>query len=855
MLFHHRSVGARPGLSAFALAAIVAAALIPLAARTSAAAPQAAEVPLVRDLFDEIDQFFDRNPDLKSTPGSGWKPYNRIKWFHERRLDEGRLPAPDARWRAWERKRQLEAEAPPLRSSWFSLGPVNFGGRMLSVDFDANDPSTVYAGAAGGGVFKSTDAGLSWTAIADGIPSLAVGGLAVSRTNPDVVVIGTGEATFNIDRINGVGILRSTDAGATWLTTSLTYPASLGHGFHVITAGPGGTFLAGAVDGLYRSVDGGANWTQVEGTASASFANGWYDVQWDPQDGLRVYAIKGNDSGGNGVYVSTDDGINWSFSGTGQPSSGSFGKSKLGVSGNSVYAYVGNPGFGGGVFGLIVSADDGATWTQPAASGIPSGQSWYNLSCTADPNNDQRVICGADALARSNDGGASFTQVVTNVHVDHHALKYEPGSNSRVWALCDGGVYFNDADGAFFSWQDMNNGVVSYQFYDICVNNGPDPYYVMGGTQDNGTDKWSGTTTWADGLGADGMVCNVDPTNGTTVYAEIQSGDHRKSTTSGTAFLTINNGITGGGRWVTPVDESQIDGDVLYTETSSGIFKTTDGGALWSLVAPAPARAVWISVSPADDDVVWAITGNTVRRSTDAGGSWAVVSAFGFTVGSSTKIIAHPSDPLTAFATFSSYSSVAKVARTTDGGGSWQNLSGDLPNMPVNGIAINPQSTNDWYIATDLGVWHSDNGGVNWTPFESGLPNVVVDDVEIQNAKQKLVAGTHGRGAWEIDLGPDPTAAPSVAATGPRNLMLDEAWPNPARDRTLLRFAARSDAAVTLRIYDVAGRLVSHLEELPRGDGVIRTTPWFPDGVPSGVYLAVLQAGDERLTRKITVLK
>jgi hypothetical protein len=846
--------GARPGPSTCALV-VVALRLAAGPVQEAAAAPQASEALPVQDLFDEIDRYFESNPALKTTPGSGWKPYNRMKWFVERRLDGGRLPDPGARWRAWERKREREEQAPSLRSSWFSLGPVNFGGRMLAIDFDATDPSTVYAGAAGGGVFKSTDSGLTWAAVSDGVPSMAVGGLAVSRTDPDIVVIGTGEATFNIDRVNGVGILRSTDAGATWLTTGLSYPASLGHGFHVVTAGPGGTFLAGGVDGLFRSADGGATWTEVEGTAnSASFVNGWYDVRWDPQDASRVYAVKGNDSGGNGVYVSTDDGLTWSFAGTGQPASGVFGKSKLGVSGDHVYAFVGNPGFGGGVFGLLLSTDEGATWSQPAASGIPTGQSWYNLSCTADPNNAPRVLCGAVTLARSNDAGATFNQVGTNVHVDQHALMYEPGSNIRVWALSDGGVYFSGTDGTFSSWQDRNNGVVSYQFYDICVNNGPDPYYVMGGTQDNGTDKWSGTTTWADGLGADGMVCNVDPTNGTTVYAEIQGGDHRKSTTSGTAFFGINNGITGNGRWVTPVDESQIDGDLLYTETSAGIFKTTDGGANWSNVTS--SRAVWISVSPVDDDVVWSVNGGTVRRSTDAGATWPVVSGFGFTVGSSTKILAHPTDPLGAFVTFASYSAVAKLARTTDGGATWQNVSGDLPDMPVSGIAVNPLSPADWFLATDLGVWHSGDGGAGWAPFGSGMPNVVVDDVEIQIDKQKLVAGTHGRGAWEADLGPDPTGAPAAASVAaPRGLMLDEAWPNPARDRTLLRFAARGDAAVTLRIYDVSGRLVRHLEDLPRGDGVIRTTPWFPDGVPSGVYLAVLQSGGERLTRKITVVK
>jgi hypothetical protein len=819
----------------------------------AAAATGAGGPPAQGTLLAELGRHYAANPALATVPGSGWKPYSRFQWFQERRFRrEGAPPAADARWTAWRHKRAIEAEGSPFRSSWFSLGPVNFAGRALAIDFDPADPAVVYVGTASGGVFKSLDSGLSWLPIADGIPSMAVGGLGVSRADPQVVVIATGEGTFNGDRVHGVGILRSTDAGGTWITTSLTFPVSQGHGFHVLTAGPDGSFLAGATDGLHRSLDGGATWSLVAGVAGFG---AWYDVQWDPQDPLRVYAVRGSDASGNGVHLSTDGGATWTLAGTGQPASALFGKTKIGASGDHVYAYVGDPGFGPGITGLFRSTDDGATWTQAAAAGIPTGQSWYNLACAVDPNNAQRVICGAIALARSNDGGATFTQVGNNVHVDQHALKYEPGSNSRLWTACDGGAWLSTTDGSLLSWQERNSGMVSYQFYDICVNNGPEPYYVMGGTQDNGTDKWSGTTTWADGLGADGMVCNIDPTNGTTVFAEWQVGNHHRSTASGAplSFVPINNGITGGARWVAPVDQSRFDGDVLYTETSDGIFKTTDAGDNWFNVSP--AQAIWISVSPVDDDVVWSVELGSFRRSTDAGVTWPSIAVPGFPVGYPTKIVAHPTEVLTALATFSDYGGVAKVARSTDGGASWHDVTGDLPDVPANGIAIDPASTGDWYLATDLGVWHSDDGGAGWTPFGSGLPNVVVEDVEIQAARRKLVVGTYGRGAWEIDLAPDATGVAAIAPEAARNLMLDEAWPNPALDRTLLRYAARSDHAVTLRIFDVTGRLVSELERLSRGDGVIRTTPWYPDGAPSGVYLAVLQAGNERRTRKITVLR
>jgi hypothetical protein len=796
--------------------------------------------------------YFDAHPELKTTQGSGWKPYNRRKWFIEQRLVDGRQPAAGARWEAWLRKKEIESRVPPARNTWFSLGPTNFGGRMLAIDFDPTNANIVYVGGADGGVWKSVDNGVSWTPISDELPTLAVGGIAVSKTNPSIVVIGTGEATQNIDVVTGVGILRSTDAGATWITTNLSYAVNSGHGFHCVEAGPNGTFLAGATDGLYRSSDDGATWNLIPSTVPGG---DWYDIVWKPGDPNRVYTVRGNASGGNSVKVSTDDGVTWTKVGVGQPPSFNFGKSKLGVSGTTIYCYIGFAGTSGGIYGLIKSTDDGANWTDLGMSpGLPSGQTWYNLVCAADPNNADRVICGAVDLARSNDGGSTFASVLGSVHVDHHCIKYEPGSNTIVWVGNDGGMYRNTADGATLSWSSRNTGLVTYQFYDICVSNGP-TYYVMGGTQDNGTDKWSGTTTWANGIGADGMVCNISPSSNNIVYGEIQFGDHRKSVNSGSTFTSINNGIFGTGAWVAPVGLDPQQAGHLMTSTSSGIFRTTDQGANWSNVAP--HTAVWIDYSPVNGNYVWT-SGATPSYTTDHGNTWTMTSTFisqGISVaGGVTKILADPADVNGAFVTFSGYNANAHIVRTTDLGATWFDVTGDFTGQPVNAIAIDPSNPSHWYIGTDVGVWASGNGGVNWIPFETGFPNAVVVDLEIRDADRKLVAGTHGRGAWEVDIPPGATSA-DVAVQASRNLMLDEPQPNPVSERTLLRYAAKSQSTISLRIYDVQGRLVSDLVDSGPADGIIRTTPWFAADVPSGVYFAVLQVGEERKSRKITVLK
>jgi hypothetical protein len=523
----------------------------------------------------------------------------------------------------------------------------------------------------------------------------------------------------------------------------------------------------------------------------------------------------------------------------------------------------------GGFYGFIKSTDNGATWTDLSATstGLPSSsasvQSWYNLSCAADPNNDQRVIMGLVSMYRSGDGGLSFSNVQGIQHADHHVLMYEPGHNTRVWSGTDGGIYLNTSDAASASWVGRNSGLVTYQFYDICTSNDGGGAYVMGGTQDNGTDRWAGTTTWSSEIGADGMVCNIGGTNSDFAYGEIQFGDHRKSTNRGLTFFSFNSGLPGGNsQWVVPVALDYNDEEHLLTYESgsgtSGVYRSTNGSS-WSQVAT--HSATWIDISRLNGQVAYSGTGSTVHTTTDNGNSWTA-NAVGFATGGVTKVLADPVDVNTVYATFSSYSSsVAHVAKSTNQGSTWTDISGNLPAIPVNAIAVDPSNPADVYIGTDLGVWFTRDNGANWYPVgDATLPNAVVLDMEIRDADRKLVVGTHGRGAWELtipaEIENDPTDAPNVAVNPElRNLMLDRAWPNPASDRTLLRYAARSDAPVSLKIYDVNGRIVSDLEDFGRGDGVIRTTPWFTVDVPSGVYFAVLQAGSLQKSQKITVIK
>lgn len=804
------------------------------------------------DWFDEMEAYFEARPEAKTTKGSGWKPYNRVKWHYEQRMVNG-APVPlGGRYEAWKAINEVKASLPSPRSTWFALGPNNFAGRILALEYDPNTPNTLYAGAAGGGLWRSTNSGVGWEPLTDEGPTLAIGGVAVDPTDSNILVIGTGEGTPNIDRITGVGILRSTDAGATWNNTNVNYSLANGHGFHVVEANPlNGTFLAGATDGLWRSVDHGATWTQVIVGSSCT------DVVWKPGDANVCYTIRTGAGAASGIHVSTNDGANWALAGTGQPTVTTIGKTKLAVSAAQpdwVYAGIAHRTTNN-LLGVYRSTDNGATWQLRASTpNMYGGQGWYNVSLAADPNNADRLISGGVDLYSSTNGGSSFVGIGGNVHVDHHAAAYKPGSPNTLVVGSDGGVWESTTDGG--SWGDRNTGLMTFQFYDICVSQ-LSPTWVMGGTQDNGTDKWSGTTTWSDGLFADGMVCNINPSSSTVMYAEIQSGDHYKSTNGGGGggWTNIMNGITGTGSWVTPVAEDQTpgNGNHLYTASSAGIFRTTNGGTQWVNVTT--GNATWIDISPVDGNVVWAVNGSQARRTTNDGTTWTTCAPYGFFASGATKVAAHPTNVDAAFVTFSGFSAgFAHVALTTDGGATWANLTSNLPNLPVNAIAVDPEDPDQIFVGHDLGVWTTTDGGANWAPFDTGLPNSEVVDLEIQKSARKLVAGTHGRGAWEAAL-PTSSTDVVVGAPAPMNLMFDPPSPNPVSKETLLRFAARSSAPVTVAVYDVAGRLVTEVASFSAGDGVIRMAQWFADDVPAGVYFAVLQAGEDRLSHKIVVTK
>jgi len=735
------------------------AALWSIASLAVAQSPVGERAHLVRDWLQRTEAWYDAHEELRTPRNWGWKQYLRTRHFLDARTIGGVLPDAEERMRSWQLGRARRMVTVTGGVCWTSLGPPNVSGRIVDLKFHPTDPQIVYAAAAGGGLWLSSDGGDTWRTTTDDLPSLSIGAVCVLPTDPDVVLVATGEGLNWVYVIYGVGIWKSTDAGETWAPTSFTHHITDNHGFHVMEANPiTGTILAGANDGLWRSTDQGDTWVLVRPGGH------YFDVKWKPGSANRVYATKGSSSSGNGILVSNDDGLTWSSAGSGQPPSSRISKTRLAVTPadpNVIYANIGDSQTYG-TLGIYRSTDNGASWTpRNTTLNISGGQGGYSVTIAVDPDDPQRVIAGGIKLYLSTDGGLSFAETGAGtplgddsaVHVDHHAIAWEPGSTSNLWVGSDGGVWRSIDNGE--SWSPRRDGLITTQFYDVGLDPN-NPGFTMGGTQDNGL-PWVeavGAPWFASTLLADGFACFVEALAPDTIYSEWQFGGHVRSSDRGQSWDATVNGLTGSSRPFAPLDLDPNQTGHLYTATYDGVFRTTDGQSLWVHVAL--HTPTWISISPVDGDIIWTVDGLTsglpVRYSTDDGQSWTFAAPYGFGVGNETRILAHPTDPATAFVTFAGYSGVAHVARTRDFGASWEEVSGDFPPDPVNAMAIDPLDPTHWFAATDTGVWYSESDGATWVPLGASFPNVVVYDLEIHQIARELVACTYGRGVWKIDL-------------------------------------------------------------------------------------------------------
>ena len=725
------------------------------------------------------DKTGQREPRVLPRPENEHEPEGELRrdfqeWFYQQReYPQGQIPEGALR-RAWtyqqERARELAAaeEAAAISpTQWSFIGPAqttggrwnNVGGRVSSIIVHPNNPNTVFVGGAQGGVWRTTDNGASWTPLTDNQVSLAMGALAFDPTNPNIIYAGTGEQHFSLDSYYGNGVLKTTDGGASWNLLGADVFVRQTISRVLVSQGNSQVVFAAADRGLYRSTNGGANWTRVL-AGSTSTAT---DIVAAPGASNTLYAGIYSD----GVYKSTDGGANWTKLTAGLPAI-NIRRVHLAISGSSPNTLLAVFADGASrMEGLYRTTDGGASWTRLGNTPeVFGGQGFYNISLAIHPANPNVYFLGGVMLWRSVDGGATWANVSNpngyqrDVHPDQHAIAFNPQNPSVVWLGCDGGVWRSDNGGD--AWVNCNNGLGIMQFQSVGLHP-TDDRIAYGGTQDNGTQRYSGNETWREIFGGDGGTTIVDFSNPTTVFTTYIYGNMARSSDSGNNWVAATGGI--------PISDGRADTRVGFYAPftmdpsnsqrlafgSYRVWYTTSSGDNWTNISGDLGGGGLISAITiaANGSRIWAGTSDArVWRGDFSGGSWNWTNLNKAPLPGRyvTRIAAHPTDVQTAYVSFSGFDT-DHVFRTTDGGATWTSASAGLPNIPVNVVLVDPNNANTVYAGTDLGVYRSTDQGQSWALYGTNLPNVAIFDMAVNKISGALRVATHGRGMWEIQTG------------------------------------------------------------------------------------------------------
>ncbi|MEW5795193.1 MAG: thrombospondin type 3 repeat-containing protein [Candidatus Zixiibacteriota bacterium] len=720
---------------------------------------------------------FNKPPRLKRQPSD--------YFFEQRAFPYDSIPQLQYREAVAEAKylaRRQEAALGADAVVWATAGPTNIPGRISSLDVDPTDPNIFYAGSASGGVYKTTDLGATWDIVFGEDGTYSIGAVAVDPNNPQVVWVGPGEPSNSIDSYEADGVYKSVNGGSTWTNVLPLATARIGkividptNSDRVFVAVQGARFAGAGPDrGLYRTEDGGTNWTQV---LFVDNSTGCVDVAFHPSTGTVLAATWPFGFGPtSAIYRSTAQGDPGTFtmiSGTGGlPAPNDFSRIGVTIDPSSNYCYALIIGSNYNLYGLYRSSDLGVNWTQVNdgdIAGTYGGFGWYFGQVRVAPGNPNIVYSLGVTLWKSTDFGASWFDVTGTTHVDHHALYISPSDPDVLYDGCDGGVnYSNDGASSWTTYYNMDNT----QFYAITMDfNNPEQIY--GGTQDNGTMRTltGNLGDWERILGGDGFYCLVDYTNSNIVFAESQFGNLFKSTDGGFSFFWAQNGIDPGGTethgWNTPIDMDQSNPQVLYYGTEL-VYRTVDGAANWTPISPdltAGSRYITaIASAKSDPDVVYAgARSGEVFVTINGGGSWTDI---GGTLPDRwiTRLTVDPTDAGICYITISGYvaegSKLPHIYRTTNYGATWTDISSNLPDAPLNDVILDPHEDQTLYVASDVGVYVTEDLGASWAPLGTGMPITAVIDLVMDAKTRKLVAGTHGRSMFSTVV-PCPDATDS----------------------------------------------------------------------------------------------
>ena len=683
-------------------------------------------------------------------------------------------------------------------------------------------------------------------------------------------------------------MFKSEDGGSTWSYAGLEETRYIGRVIvdphntdRLWVAGAGSLFGTDSNRGVYRSLDAGDSWDKV---FSLTDSTSCIDIAIDPTKPDTLYAamwerVRGltyRRSGGpsSGIWRSHDGGDSWMELTNGLPSGPDVGRIGISVAASSpnvIYAfYVDDPGY---FYGVYKSTDGGDSWSPTNSSGLSnltSSFGWYFGQIRVDPEDPNRAFVMGVPFYRTENGGFSWSEVGGSNHVDHHAMAFDPADHTRIFEGNDGGIYRSTSSGD--SWTKLYDQPTN-QFYAIEIDY-QNPQRLYGGTQDNGTLRTvdGDPDDWERIFGGDGFYVVVDPTDPNTIFCEYQWGNAYKSTDFGYSWDWALNGVDDGDRrnWSSPIVMDPSDNETLYFGTYR-VWKTTDGGDWWNAISADLTNGssggstfgtvTTIAVAPTNPDVIYVGTDDSNVWVTQNGGvlSWTNVSA---TLPNRwvTRVAVDQTDPTIAYATFSGLrwnENIGHVYRTENAGASWTDITGNLPDAPINALAVDPDLPSVLYAGSDVGCFYTKNLGADWEILGTGLPAAPVYDIKIHQPTRTLVAGTHGRSMHSIDL--DETTGTPEDAEEVGSVVSLSNHPNPFGGSTSITYTLAGPSQVTLAVYDIAGHMVRTLESGVRvtGEHEIRWDGMNDAGrrVANGTYFLRLEAGEQVTARKMNLVR